>query len=94
MLQRLWDKLAGWKTVAIGAAVALSSAMLEVLNLFNAIDLNLIFTPRTAIYVGIAMGLMQIALRFCTTTPVGVSDAQVATEKNAEIATAVQKAVE
>lgn len=73
MLQRLRDRLKGWKTVIVGVAVAMSSSLLLMLDLFAAVDLYALFSPRTAVLATLAIGMLQIVLRFATTTRVGES---------------------
>jgi len=78
MLQRLYDFVdrvwlwaQGWRTVLFGSLLAMSGAVLAILELFGAVDLSLFFSPRTAAFANIAIGIAVIALRYYTTTPVG-----------------------
>lgn len=65
------QKLRGYRTIILGTLVAASAAVLEILSLFQAIDLSLILSPRVAVILNIVIGVLIIVLRFATTGPVG-----------------------
>lgn len=71
MLRRLSDRLRGYRTIIFGTMVAASGAVLEILSLFQTIDLSFLFSPRSAVIANIVIGVVVIALRFATTGPVG-----------------------
>lgn len=65
------QKLKGYRTIILGALLAASGAVLEILILLQTIDLSFLFSPRSAVIANIVIGVLVIVLRFQTTGPVG-----------------------
>jgi len=57
--------------VIFGSSLVIASATLEMLQLFQAIDLHQFLSPRHATLAGLAIGIIVVWLRFITTGPVG-----------------------
>jgi hypothetical protein len=65
------ERLKGWKTVIIGALVALPLTLLEVLQQLQMIDLNSLLPEPWGTRIALAVSLAMILLRLITSTPVG-----------------------
>lgn len=81
MLQRLcdyfdslWEKSKGWRTVIFGVLLTSSGIALQILEMFQNVDLSFLFSPRSAVVANIVIGILVIWLRFVTTGPVGKKD--------------------
>jgi hypothetical protein len=67
------ETLKGWKTVIIGAAVAVPLSLLEVLQELQVIDLNSALPEPWGARLALGVSLAMILLRLVTNTPVGKS---------------------
>jgi hypothetical protein len=67
----LRDKLKGWKTVIIGALVALPLTLLEILQQLQMIDLNSVLPDPWGARLALAVSIAMVLLRLVTNTPVG-----------------------
>jgi hypothetical protein len=67
----LREKLKGWKTVIVGALVALPLTLLEILQQLQMIDLNSMLPEPWGTRIALAVSLAMILLRLVTNTPVG-----------------------
>lgn len=65
------EKLKGWKTVIIGALVALPLSLLEILQELQLVDLNSVLPEPWGARLALAVSLAMIFLRLITNTPVG-----------------------
>jgi hypothetical protein len=65
------ETLKGWKTVIIGAAVAVPLSLLEVLQELQVIDLNSALPEPWGARLALGVSLAMIVLRLVTNTPVG-----------------------
>jgi len=65
------EKLKGWKTVIIGALVALPLSLLEILQELQLVDLNSVMPEPWGARLALAVSLAMIFLRLITNTPVG-----------------------
>lgn len=65
------DKLKGWKTVIIGALVALPLTLLEILQQLQMIDLNSVLPDPWGARLALAVSIAMVLLRLVTNTPVG-----------------------
>lgn len=68
------EKLKGWKTVIIGALVALPLSLLEVLQQLQMIDLNSVLPEPWGARLALAVSVAMIMLRLVTNTKVGKAD--------------------
>jgi hypothetical protein len=69
----LRETLKGWKTVIIGAAVALPLSLLEILQELQIVDLNSVLPEPWGARLALGVSLAMILLRLVTNTPVGKS---------------------
>jgi hypothetical protein len=67
----LRETLKGWKTVIIGALVALPLSLLEILQQLQLIDLNSVLPEPWGARLALAVSVAMILLRLITNTPVG-----------------------
>ncbi|WLB49240.1 hypothetical protein QIH93_15100 [Bradyrhizobium ottawaense] len=68
------EKLKGWKTVIIGAVVALPLSLLEILQQLQMIDLNSVLPEPWGARLALVVSVAMILLRLITNTPVGKAD--------------------
>lgn len=66
----MWKKLKGWKTVLINALIAVGS----VIALLDGQNWALIFPPQQAGWITLGISVLNILLRYRTTTPVGAKE--------------------
>lgn len=64
-------QLKGWRTVAFGACLSAASAMLDLLNAVQAVDIAPLLPPEHALKIMTAIGLVTVLLRLVTTGRVG-----------------------
>jgi hypothetical protein len=67
----LRETLKGWKTIIIGALVALPLSLLEILQQLQLIDLNSVLPEPWGARLALAVSVAMILLRLITNTPVG-----------------------
>jgi hypothetical protein len=67
----LRETLKGWKTIMIGALVALPLSLLEILQQLQLIDLNSVLPEPWGARLALAVSVAMILLRLITNTPVG-----------------------
>jgi hypothetical protein len=65
------EKLKGWKTVIIGALVALPLTLLEILQQLQMIDLSTVLPEPWGSRLALAVAIAMILLRLVTNTSVG-----------------------
>lgn len=70
-LESAWYATEGWRTVIFGALLTSSGIVLALLEFLQTVDLNFLFSPRSAVVANIVIGVAVILLRWCTTTPLG-----------------------
>lgn len=68
------EKLKGWKTVIVGALVALPLSLLEILQQLQMIDLNSVLPEPWGARLALAVSVAMIVLRLVTNTKVGKAD--------------------
>ena len=70
----LRGKLKGWRTVVFGSAVAIGSAIADLLDAFKQIDIAPLLPPAYALKIIALIGVVTIVLRLVTTGRVGEKD--------------------
>jgi hypothetical protein len=68
------ERTRGLWTVTVGIIIALSGIALEVLDALSLVDLSALLPPGRAPVIIAALGVIQVALRVITRTPVGQRD--------------------
>jgi hypothetical protein len=70
----LREKLKGWKTVIIGAAVGLPLVLLEILEQLQVVNPSSVLPEPWGQRAALAISLLMILLRLVTTGSVGAKD--------------------
>jgi hypothetical protein len=65
------ETLKGWKTVIIGAVIALPLSLLEILQELQLVDLNSVLPEPWGARLALGVSVAMILLRLITNTPVG-----------------------
>jgi hypothetical protein len=73
MWESFVERLKGWRTVAINAFLAIAALIAEILAALAGFDWSTIVSPMWLPWVLIGVTVLNIVLRWLTTTPVGVA---------------------
>lgn len=73
-MNRLREKLKGWRTLIFGGAVTVAGALLEILEALQLVDITPLLPPEHALKIIAGLGIATIALRLVTTGRVGSKD--------------------
>lgn len=67
----MMEWLKGWKTVLVGASVAVPLALIEILQQFQFVDMTTILPDPWGQRIALGVSIAMILLRLITSTPVG-----------------------
>jgi hypothetical protein len=73
-MNRLAEKLKGWRTLIFGGAVSLAGAALDILDALQLVDITPLLPPDHALKIIAAIGVATIVLRLLTTGRAGSKD--------------------
>ncbi len=73
-MNRLAEKLKGWRTVIFGVSVSLAVFALDILDAFHLVDITPLLPPAHATRVIAMIGIVTVLLRLVTTGRVGRKD--------------------
>jgi hypothetical protein len=73
-MNRLLEKLKGWRTVILGASLSLAGIALDILDALHLVDITPLLPPAHATRVIAIIGVVTVLLRLATTGRVGRRD--------------------
>ena len=73
-MNRLCEKLKGWRTLIFGGLVSFAGAMLDILDALRVVDISPLLPPEHALKIIAAIGVLTVVLRLITTGRVGQKD--------------------
>ncbi len=74
MIDKIRQKLKGWRTILFGGFVAAAGTIMDVLDALKAIDIAPLLPPAHALKIIAAVGVATVLLRLVTTGRVGHKD--------------------
>ena len=73
-MNRIAEKLKGWRTLLFGGFVTFAGSALEILDALRLVDISPLLPPDHALKIIAAIGVVTIVLRLVTTGRVGSKD--------------------